>query len=615
VSASLDRPGPGHDDDRPAFARHAPAAGATDRLRRIVATLRRRRVELGTLALIVVSYLLVYPVGEYVIEDEWAYVRSLALLHAEGTLRILDWNPMSLIGHLFWGALFTKLFGFSFTVTKISAVALLYVECLAVVALLRYARVREAWIWVAVLAIALNPLHFFHSFMYGTDIPALAWTALALLCYARGLDREGARQASLLVLGSTFGGLAFLVRQNGIHVHLALLAYLVLWERRRLRAPAFLLCAFGPAALIVGAFSYWYRWIHGPTGAYLDSFVQVVDFIVEPSAGEILRIAFYLCVYLGFFLLPLALAVPPRAYATGFTKRRRIGVLLVAAAAVTMLFYVAFHDGVTFPYIRNKITPFGYLRPNELILGDRDVLWSAPVSWVLSVAFTLAFLAFVAIPAAACDDATRRRIARLSAALLAVQLVHLLLTSRFFFDRHLLILCPTVVVLFCVLLDTRLAPRAAAFAAVLPFALYGIAGTHDSHAASRAAFQAGSTLVARGIHPQWIDGGYAFDGWYVYDRVPPDLPRPVLADGSWWVRSLFPQITPVYVIALSPGLDPARWADALTGANRELLLRPRLDRYRVAGTLAYRTYWPFGTKNVYVLVDRSLDERPLGGAP
>src|SRR4051812_31576409 len=60
---------------------------------------------------VLASYLLVYPVGEYAILDDWAFVRSLQILHDEGRLEILDWNPMALVGHLGWGGLFTKLFG------------------------------------------------------------------------------------------------------------------------------------------------------------------------------------------------------------------------------------------------------------------------------------------------------------------------------------------------------------------------------------------------------------------------------------------------------------------------------------------------------------------------
>lgn len=197
---------------------------------------------------------------------------------------------------------------------------------------------------------------------------------------------------------------------------------------------------------------------------------------------------------------------------------------------------------------------------------------------------------------------------RMSMLLLGTQLAHLLVTSRFFFDRHLLILCPTAVVLFCALLDDRVAPKRAASAALLlAFALYGIAGTHDLHSVSRTAFQAGTALIEDGVGADRIDGGYAFDGWHVYERQAPNAPRRARGDDAWWVRFFFPSIRTDYVVSLSPALDQSRLAPYLTGPDRALFLRPSLERYRVYRTYPYRSYWPPATKSVYVLVDRSDD--------
>ena len=81
------------------------------------------RNELAVCLMTVTAYLLVWPVGDYAIMDDWAYAKSLEHLHYDGELIILDWNPMSLLGHLFVGLVFTKAFGFSFTVMKLSVVA------------------------------------------------------------------------------------------------------------------------------------------------------------------------------------------------------------------------------------------------------------------------------------------------------------------------------------------------------------------------------------------------------------------------------------------------------------------------------------------------------------
>src|SRR5258708_32151106 len=108
------------------------------------------RPEAIILALIAASYLLVWPVGEYPFNDDWAYFWSLEHLVDKGRVKILDWNPMSLVGHLAWGQLFTALFGLSFSVTKLSVVALAMIESVVLLRLLRYCDVARGLATVAV---------------------------------------------------------------------------------------------------------------------------------------------------------------------------------------------------------------------------------------------------------------------------------------------------------------------------------------------------------------------------------------------------------------------------------------------------------------------------------
>jgi len=179
-------------------------------------------------------------------------------------------------------------------------------------------------------------------------------------------------------------------------------------------------------------------------------------------------------------------------------------------------------------------------------------------------------------------------------------------TWRFAFDRHLLLFAPTAIALFCVLLEPAGAhavqPRFARFAAALaPLALYGIAATHDLHAISRAAFHAGEALIARGVDPTHIDGGYAFDGWHVYEVQKRGAPVRARASDAWWIRTIFQTIETEYVLSLSPSIDRVRLANQITQPDRALFLRPDLNGYRAIATEPYVSYWPPGMRHLYVL--------------
>ena len=60
-----------------------------------------------------VIVLIVNPVGEFMVNDDWAFVRALETLAFEGRMPTTGWGPSwapggpSLIVHLLWGRLFT----------------------------------------------------------------------------------------------------------------------------------------------------------------------------------------------------------------------------------------------------------------------------------------------------------------------------------------------------------------------------------------------------------------------------------------------------------------------------------------------------------------------------
>ena len=56
--------------------------------------------------------------------------------------------------------------------------------------------------------------------------------------------------------------------------------------------------------------------------------------------------------------------------------------------------WLPFTLGILFPYFPNKLTPFGFLSPNEVIVGNRPVLWGKGVSWTVSLLCIVGVLVF-----------------------------------------------------------------------------------------------------------------------------------------------------------------------------------------------------------------------------
>ena len=592
----------------------APAHGAPAR-----GLARLARSE-GLLALaIVLAAALVWPIGSYAIDDDWAYLRSLWRLHETGELRILDWNPMSLVAHLAWGWLFGEAFGFHFTVARLSVLALLGVECLALIALLRRMQVREGNVLLVGLALVLNPLHFFQSLLYATDVPATAWSTAALALYARGLATSQRPALGSLLLGSACAAVAGGVRQGAALVAGAPLAYLLLYERRALRDPRTWLATLLVPVVAGGAFLAWYQLVHGATPTYRASLLHVKLGLAGLAPLQAAWWAYTPLAYAAFFALPVLVALPLRAHRPGPGWQGRAA-LAAGAAAAALFAWSALARGFVFPYLRNRLTRFGFWSPNEALLGAPPVLWPDWAGWVVSALLAAGALALLLAWSRAPGPqapAGARAALRLVGVAFALQLAYAFVTSPILFDRHLLPLAP-----LALLLAAGSAPalrlRPLAYAACLaPLAFYSVAGTHDAHAVSRAAFRAGEALVAQGIDAACIDAGYAFVGWHMYERSQEEIARglpprwrergPGRAGDPWYLRVIAPRVLARYRVAFSERMDVAAWRDAVAPWARHIAFLPTLEGDRVLRRVPYRSYWPWGVRDLFVLEDPSLD--------
>ena len=75
-------------------------------------------------AIWLLAILLINPMGEFPLNDDFSYARSTLNLSEGGILRYDPWLSMTLLAQVLWGTAFCKLFGFSFTVLRCSTLVL-----------------------------------------------------------------------------------------------------------------------------------------------------------------------------------------------------------------------------------------------------------------------------------------------------------------------------------------------------------------------------------------------------------------------------------------------------------------------------------------------------------
>ena len=90
-----------------------------------------------------VLVVLANPSGAFPLNDDWSYSRAVETLVDHGHLSFTVWQSMPLITQVFWGALFTLPFGFSFLALRVSTAALGALGLVATYFLLRELRASQ----------------------------------------------------------------------------------------------------------------------------------------------------------------------------------------------------------------------------------------------------------------------------------------------------------------------------------------------------------------------------------------------------------------------------------------------------------------------------------------
>jgi hypothetical protein len=108
-------------------------------------------------ALLLAAVLLIHPVVEMGMNDDWSYIHVARGLALQGRLIYHGWAEPTMIPQAFWGALFFKALGFSFTAARISTVVLALLLVPVLYALGREAGLKPAFANFATLVVILCP--------------------------------------------------------------------------------------------------------------------------------------------------------------------------------------------------------------------------------------------------------------------------------------------------------------------------------------------------------------------------------------------------------------------------------------------------------------------------
>ena len=477
------------------------------------AWMRDSRAVMLLLAAFVAAVLLVNPIGNFPLDDDWGVGFTTFTLLETGRVQFTPFASATAYLQFAWGALWAGIFGPSFTTLRFATLTLSLATTLVAFLLLRRARVSAPLALFGAASLLFSPLFFWASFTSMTHVPFVFLSIVSAYAFSRAWEREDA----WLVLAFCACLASFFTRQFAILNALAPLAVALAARRWRIAA------IYGVAVLAFAVLAL--------SGLLVGSEKELL--LHRPSpAGLVMRGAHYVFFtwqHAALFLSPLLLLVL-------FSKERpRLSKIAALAAAIPFVYAavrMTWQVRMPIPYMNsgNVFTDFG-LGPPTL----RDVFtlrmrhpFALPfeAKTALMILSTSAAVAAVALLPSAWRDG--RGLVRFCVAYL---LLGTLITAgmRINFDRYSIdtawVLAPLLALLAATSVTTRRA-RILAGSMLVVLAFFAVAGTAEYLSWNRARWEAYTWLRARGVTLEQLDGGYEINSMLALRAGRKDLGKP-----------------------------------------------------------------------------------------
>ncbi|GET40160.1 glycosyltransferase family 39 protein [Microseira wollei] len=531
--------------------------------------------------------ILVNPIGDFGLNDDWAYGFSVKYIVEKGDVKISGWTATNLLAQIFWGALFCLPFGFSFTALRFSTLTLGLVGVNATYGLLREVNLTQRLALYGALIVALNPIYFGLSNTFMTDVPFFAVGTLSVYFLIRGIKRDSNIE---IIIGILFACIAILIRQLGFAIFLAFGCAYVIKKGAALKS---FIKGFSPTILGVLIQLYYQGWLRSTRQGIPNLHGKQIQDILNSFSGFnllylsefFMRNTMLALVYLGLFMLLFTLVIFPLKFQQFSQTQRKLTVF-----ALLMIFIIVgisvISKGFQLPITRNILSEFGL---GPLTLRDAFILNNLPVPeavkifWLIITSISIVgavllilYLLFAVRGIFSNDSSYQDNQKWLKVFIISeIGIYFAPLGIGGFFDRYLLFLLPFLMMLVVVFtrkiaanekFDKRLISLVMII--MLFSAWFTIGATHDYLSWNRVRWQALDNLMQESkISPNQIDGGFEFNGWYLYS---PKY-KGKREKSWWWVDK------DDYMISFSP-----------------------LDGYKEVKRYAFKKWLPFGPTNILV---------------
>ncbi len=485
-----------------------------------------------------------------------------------------------------WGALFIKLFGFSFFTLRMANLPFALSSVYLFHRILVRLGVSERNASLGALTLGLSPVYFPVAISFMTDVPGLFVLLLcAYMCQLAIAARSNKATILWLVSAALLNVVGGTVRQTAWLGALVMVPATGFLLRKRRGVPLASMASALTSLVLVLALLHWFN---SRPNMFVDPATQTT---LHYSARTLLREFTKLSLCLLLLGLPLLAAWWPTARSLSRWALLRISAvlgimvlcLLDAARRGRLYFWLA-------PWLHNAISRYtGLPQPIDQLFGS-----SVSIPNWLGVALALLTVGASLVTAEQVfNSRTRRQPGATPPKPAPISFLWifgpfsfayvLLLIPRAqmygLYDRYALCLMPFAIASALLLYQRTIGPAgpAVSFIVLAIFALYSVADAHDCYADMRAGDAATRRLLAAGVPETSISQSENRDAWLqvhlvghmhwigppALDRGPDPAPlRPVpVVPCSAYAESMMPVIQPDYYVVFSPSpcLQPSKY--------------------------------------------------------
>ena len=504
------------------------------------------------------SALVILPVLNTPFNDDWCYARMTKHFYQSGEISFFNWGEPTLLGNILWGTLFAKIFGWSFTSLHLSTLVLSVLAGIIFYLILKLFQIKEFIALTGAALLLFNPIFFVNSFTFMTDVPFLAIILVSTYFF---LLFEKKQKMYYLVMASIAGILAFSSRQTAI---LLPFAYFISLLIKKDKTANLKLLTFWSLIVPLLVDSMIAIWRYTQPNIYSRAFEL-------PKPVWSVQLAFYMLIYVGLFLLPLTVSL---CVSKKFRRLlwKKID-FLIFIGIIFILALMAIATGKLMPYLGNQISTYGMFRLNEIIVGEREIMFPVGFWSVLTIASVLSASIFlfllllswryeldklklVKTPIMRCIRIIIKRMSKNPA------LIVYFITFLFFifpilignaFDRYIILILPGIILFFARLSKRFSFTRIPLLIGIFVTLIFTITIVSDTLSWHSAAWKEAETLTATGIPATQIDAGFTWCGWHHPGLV--GAKEKSKSDDyyiSSYLRRFFPNCDNQYCISFSP---------------------------------------------------------------